>query len=124
MSFISVHMREWLVLLGQHITTLCGMKRVSLPMISHELVYSLSYVYQRSTTEISIIAPICYAHLAAVRISQFMKFEDMSETSSSQGGLTSSIPCSFPETLISHTWGGGGGGGWEEAVKMINIFAP
>ncbi|CAL5435295.1 unnamed protein product [Camellia sinensis] len=54
-----------------------------------ELVHSLSYVYQRSTTAISIVAPIRYAHLAATQISLFMKFEDMSETSSSHGGLTS-----------------------------------
>ncbi|KAF5447285.1 hypothetical protein F2P56_032850 [Juglans regia] len=54
-----------------------------------ELVHSLSYVYQRSTTAISVVAPICYAHLAATQIGQFVKFEDMSETSSSHGGLTS-----------------------------------
>lgn len=51
-----------------------------------ELVHSLSYVYQRSTTAISVVAPICYAHLAATQVSQFMKFEDHSETSSSHGG--------------------------------------
>ncbi|CAL9004903.1 unnamed protein product [Prunus brigantina] len=51
-----------------------------------ELVHSLSYVYQRSTTAISVVAPICYAHLAAAQISQFIKFDDMSETSSSHGG--------------------------------------
>ncbi|KAI4305845.1 hypothetical protein L6164_029185 [Bauhinia variegata] len=53
-----------------------------------ELVHSLSYVYQRSTTAISVVAPICYAHLAATQMGQFMKFEDKSETSSSHGGLT------------------------------------
>ncbi|XP_057441491.1 protein argonaute 4-like [Lotus japonicus] len=53
-----------------------------------ELVHSLSYVYQRSTTAISVVAPICYAHLAATQIGQFMKFEDKSDTSSSHGGLT------------------------------------
>ncbi|KAM0016909.1 putative Piwi domain, ribonuclease H-like superfamily [Helianthus debilis subsp. tardiflorus] len=37
----------------------------------HELLHSLSYVYQRSTTAISIVAPICYAHLAATQMSQF-----------------------------------------------------
>ncbi|KAK1295823.1 Protein argonaute 16 [Acorus calamus] len=46
------------------------------------LVHSLSYVYQRSTTAVSIVAPICYAHLAAAQMSQFMKFEETSETSS------------------------------------------
>ncbi|GKF14412.1 argonaute 4-like protein, partial [Tanacetum coccineum] len=48
-----------------------------------ELVHSLFYVYQRSTTAISVVAPICYAHLAATQVGQFMKFEDHSETSSS-----------------------------------------
>ncbi|GFY94277.1 argonaute family protein [Actinidia rufa] len=43
-----------------------------------ELVHSLSYVYQRSTTAISVVAPICYAHLAATQVGTFMKFEDMS----------------------------------------------
>ncbi|XP_051134343.1 protein argonaute 4-like [Andrographis paniculata] len=51
-----------------------------------ELVHSLSYVYQRSTTAISIVAPICYAHLAATQLGQWMKLEDASETSSSQNG--------------------------------------
>ncbi|GAB2215125.1 hypothetical protein Droror1_Dr00019501 [Drosera rotundifolia] len=51
-----------------------------------ELVHSLSYVYQRSTTAISVVAPVCYAHLAATQVGQFLKFEDISETSSSQGG--------------------------------------
>ncbi|KAA8516309.1 hypothetical protein F0562_016602 [Nyssa sinensis] len=54
-----------------------------------ELIHSLSYVYQRSATAISIVAPVRYAHLAATMISEFMKFDDMSETSSSHGGLTS-----------------------------------
>ncbi|XP_062082380.1 protein argonaute 4-like [Humulus lupulus] len=54
-----------------------------------ELVHSLSYVYQRSTTAISVVAPICYAHLAAAQVGQFMKFEDSSETSSSHGGMSS-----------------------------------
>ncbi|XP_065865840.1 protein argonaute 4-like [Euphorbia lathyris] len=53
-----------------------------------ELVHALSYVYQRSTTAISVVAPVCYAHLAATQMTQFMKFEDASETSSSHGGVT------------------------------------
>ncbi|CAI9106107.1 OLC1v1005175C1 [Oldenlandia corymbosa var. corymbosa] len=51
-----------------------------------ELVHSLSYVYQRSTTAISVVAPVCYAHLAATQLGQWMKFEDTSDTSSSHGG--------------------------------------
>ncbi|KAJ6380704.1 hypothetical protein OIU77_029577 [Salix suchowensis] len=38
-----------------------------------ELIHSLSYVYQRSTTAISVVAPVRYAHLAASQISQFLK---------------------------------------------------
>ncbi|KAL2316931.1 hypothetical protein Fmac_030807 [Flemingia macrophylla] len=57
-----------------------------------ELVHSLSYVYQRSTTAISVVAPICYAHLAASQMGQFMKFEDKSETSSSHGGQGQAAP--------------------------------
>ncbi|CAA3005619.1 argonaute 4, partial [Olea europaea subsp. europaea] len=37
-----------------------------------ELVHSLSNVYQRSTAAISIVAPICYAHLVARQMFQFM----------------------------------------------------
>ncbi|GKB83744.1 argonaute 4A-like protein [Tanacetum coccineum] len=51
-----------------------------------ELVHSLSYVYQRSTTAISVVAPICYAHLAAAQMSQFVKFDDMSDAASSHSG--------------------------------------
>ncbi|AET00057.2 putative post-transcriptional gene silencing PAZ-Argonaute family protein [Medicago truncatula] len=61
-----------------------------------ELVHSLSYVYQRSTTAISVVAPICYAHLAASQVGQFMKFEDKSETSSSQGGINASLIPQLP----------------------------
>ncbi|VAI81355.1 unnamed protein product [Triticum turgidum subsp. durum] len=57
-----------------------------------EFVHSLSYVYQRSTTAISVVAPIMYAHLAAAQVGTFVRFEDMSDASSSQGG--------------GHTWAG------------------
>ncbi|KAG8480066.1 hypothetical protein CXB51_025194 [Gossypium anomalum] len=33
-----------------------------------KFVYSLSYMYQRSTTAIVVVAPICYAHLAALQL--------------------------------------------------------
>ncbi|KAK9154537.1 hypothetical protein Sjap_002017 [Stephania japonica] len=67
-----------------------------------ELVHSLSYVYQRSTTAISVVAPVCYAHLAATQISQFLKFEEMSETSSSHGGMTSAGAVPVPELPKLH----------------------
>ena len=62
-----------------------------------ELVHSLSYVYQRSTTAISVVAPICYAHLAASQMGTFIKFEDTSETSSSHGGMTSAGAVPVPQ---------------------------
>ncbi|XP_021776500.1 protein argonaute 4B-like [Chenopodium quinoa] len=62
-----------------------------------DLVHSLSYVYQRSTTAISVVAPVCYAHLAATQMSQWMKFEDTSETSSSHGGVTSAGSVPVPQ---------------------------
>ncbi|CAN4108534.1 unnamed protein product [Withania somnifera] len=59
-----------------------------------ELVHSLSYVHQRSTTAISVAAPICYAHLATAEMLQFMKFDEPSKTTSSYVGVTTagSIP--------------------------------
>ncbi|XP_048137588.1 protein argonaute 16-like [Rhodamnia argentea] len=53
------------------------------------LIHSLCYVYQRSTTAVSIVAPIYYAHLAAKQVSQFIKFEDLSESSSGQDSTAS-----------------------------------
>ncbi|EEF35008.1 protein argonaute 4B [Ricinus communis] len=67
-----------------------------------ELIHSLSYVYQRSTSAVSVVAPVRYAHLAATQIRLFMKFEDMSETSSSHGGLTTSGPTPVPELPVLH----------------------
>nr|XP_018674223.1 PREDICTED: protein argonaute 4B-like [Musa acuminata subsp. malaccensis]XP_018674224.1 PREDICTED: protein argonaute 4B-like [Musa acuminata subsp. malaccensis] len=67
-----------------------------------ELVHSLSYVYQRSTTAISVVAPICYAHLAASQLGQFVKFDDMSDSSSSHGGHTSAASVPVPELPRLH----------------------
>ncbi|KAK9924461.1 hypothetical protein M0R45_032828 [Rubus argutus] len=66
------------------------------------LIHSLSYVYQRSTSAVSIVAPICYAHLAAAQVMQFIKFEDPSETSSGRGSVTSSESIPVPELPRLH----------------------
>ncbi|KAL5988051.1 Protein argonaute 16 [Asimina triloba] len=63
-----------------------------------KLVHSLSYVYQRSTTATSIVAPISYAHLAAQQMMQFIKFEEHSETSS----VSASGPPPVPELPRLH----------------------
>ncbi|KAK3031507.1 hypothetical protein RJ639_036021 [Escallonia herrerae] len=67
-----------------------------------EFVHSLSYVYQRSTTAISVVAPICYAHLAAAQMSQFVKFDELSETTSSHGRITSAGGVPVPELPKLH----------------------
>ncbi|KAK9282596.1 hypothetical protein L1049_010813 [Liquidambar formosana] len=67
-----------------------------------ELVHSLSYVYQRSTTAISVVAPICYAHLAAAQVAQFVKFDEMSETSSSHAAFTSAAGVTVPQLPELH----------------------
>ncbi|KAJ0045763.1 hypothetical protein Pint_05698 [Pistacia integerrima] len=69
-----------------------------------ELVHSLSYVYQRSTTAVSLVAPVCYAHLAAAQMGQFMKFDEMSETSSSHNGVTSAAAVPVPEMPRLHKY--------------------
>ncbi|KAL2474238.1 Protein argonaute 6 [Abeliophyllum distichum] len=51
------------------------------------LIHSLSYVNQRSTTASSIVAPVFYAHLAAHQMGQFLMFEDLSETLSGQESI-------------------------------------
>ncbi|XP_059664101.1 protein argonaute 16-like [Cornus florida] len=66
------------------------------------LIHSLSYVYQRSTTAVSIVAPVCYAHLAAAQMAQFMKFEDLSETSSGQRSFTAVGSALVPEMPRLH----------------------
>ncbi|KAF7152313.1 hypothetical protein RHSIM_Rhsim01G0195100 [Rhododendron simsii] len=51
-----------------------------------DFVHSLSYIYQRSTTAISIVAPVKYAHHAAKQMGQFVNFEDSSGSPSEQKG--------------------------------------
>lgn len=54
------------------------------------------------TTFILSVAPICYAHLAAAQVMQFIKFEDLSETSSGRGSVTSSESIPVPELPRLH----------------------
>ncbi|GAB2275489.1 Protein argonaute-4 [Dionaea muscipula] len=43
------------------------------------------------------VAPVCYAHLAATQIGQWVKFEDTSETLSSHGGVTAAGVVAVPQ---------------------------
>ncbi|KAK7304843.1 hypothetical protein VNO77_42734 [Canavalia gladiata] len=56
------------------------------------LIHSLCYVNQRSTTATSVVAPICYAHHAAAQMGQFLNFDDLSETLNSASGGDIPIP--------------------------------
>ncbi|XP_074358310.1 protein argonaute 16-like [Apium graveolens] len=49
------------------------------------LIHSLSYVYQRSTTAISMVAPVYYARLAATQVSKIMKFDESTDACSGNG---------------------------------------
>jgi len=48
------------------------------------------------------VAPIYYAHLAAAQVGTFLKFEEMSDASSSQGGHTSVGSAPVPELPCLH----------------------
>lgn len=48
------------------------------------------------------VAPVCYAHLAAQQMGQFMKFEDASETSSGQNSMTTTGSIPVPELPRLH----------------------
>lgn len=48
------------------------------------------------------MAPILYAHLAAQQMGQFIKFEDLSETSSGQRSITSAGSIPVPELPRLH----------------------
>ncbi|KAK8957283.1 Protein argonaute 4A [Platanthera zijinensis] len=67
-----------------------------------EFIHSLSYAYQRSTSAISIVAPVLYAHAAAAQVAQFVKFEDHSETASRQGSSTAADPPPMPQLPRLH----------------------
>ncbi|PPR83324.1 hypothetical protein GOBAR_AA37389 [Gossypium barbadense] len=62
-----------------------------------EFVHSLSYMYQRSTTAIFFVAPICYVHWQLHSWGHFMKIRDASETSSSHGGMYAPGVISVPQ---------------------------
>ena len=48
------------------------------------------------------VAPVCYAHLAAEQMAQFVKFEDSSETSSGQNSVTETGSIPVPEMPRLH----------------------
>lgn len=73
-----------------------------------ELVHSLSYVYQRSTSAISIVAPVYYAHLAAAQVRQFVWLNESKRRRPlppAPGRLgctrTSGLPCSSAELIFA-----------------------
>ncbi|VAH24074.1 unnamed protein product [Triticum turgidum subsp. durum] len=86
---------------GQRITMFCMMRSASVGMSSRSLCTRSPMCMW--TAYISYAAPIAYAHLAAAQVGTFMKFEDMSDTSSSQGGgHTSAGSAPVPELPRLH----------------------
>ena len=64
-------------------------------MLFHVLCFHISLL-------ISAVAPICYAHLAAQQMGQFMKFDESSEASSGQRSMTSAGVLPVPELPKLH----------------------
>lgn len=62
-----------------------------------QLTHSLCYMYARSTTAVSVVAPVAYAHLAATHARNFLDSEGGSETSSQTGKSERSISIQLPE---------------------------
>ncbi|KAG8480069.1 hypothetical protein CXB51_025192 [Gossypium anomalum] len=62
-----------------------------------EFVHSLSYIYQRSTTAIFFVAPICYVIWQLHSWGQFMKIRDASETSLSHDEMYALGVISVPQ---------------------------
>eukprot|EP00250_Pteridium_aquilinum_P017282 c23547_g3_i1 orf=275-2986(+) len=62
-----------------------------------QLTHVLCYTYARSTTAVSTVAPIAYAHLAATHARNFLDTEGGSETSSMTGRSERSTPIHLPE---------------------------
>ncbi|KAJ8636093.1 hypothetical protein MRB53_010360 [Persea americana] len=55
-----------------------------------------------STENVPPVAPVCYAHLAASQMSQFVKFEDSSDSSSWHGSVTAAGTILVPELPRLH----------------------
>ncbi|KAH7290287.1 hypothetical protein KP509_30G040900 [Ceratopteris richardii] len=62
-----------------------------------QLTHALCYTYARSTTAVSAVTPIAYAHLAATHVRNFLDSEGGSETSSMTGRSERSTPINLPE---------------------------
>ncbi|MCO5608592.1 hypothetical protein L7F22_062805 [Adiantum nelumboides] len=62
-----------------------------------DLTHALCYTYARSTTAVSTVTPIAYAHLAATHARNFLDSEGGSETSSMTGRSERSTPIHLPE---------------------------
>nr|XP_043628262.1 LOW QUALITY PROTEIN: protein argonaute 16-like [Erigeron canadensis] len=72
------------------------------PDALQSLILSLSYVYQRSSSTTSIVAPVSYAHLAAQQMGRFLKFNDSFENRSGMDSLTSVGSVPIPELPKLH----------------------
>lgn len=69
-------------------------------------MYSMSFVNIMNLNDLFqcmyAVAPICYAHLAAAQMSQFVKFDDMSDAASSHSGGAGSSAGGFTQLPKLH----------------------
>lgn len=54
-------------------------------------------IHNNTSYLLCAVAPVCYAHLAATQLGQFMKFEDRSETASSHGSAGAVLVPQLPK---------------------------
>ncbi|KAL6626390.1 hypothetical protein ACP70R_030116 [Stipagrostis hirtigluma subsp. patula] len=77
-------------------TGICHSRNYDFYMCAHAGMIGLQgqhiTMYQRSTSAISVVAPVYYAHLAAAQVRQLVKFDDASETASSASGAPAPVP--------------------------------
>ncbi|GFQ08317.1 protein argonaute 4b, partial [Phtheirospermum japonicum] len=68
----------------------------------HKLVFEKKTIGHAYGLFCIAVAPVCYAHLAAKQMGQFLKFDDQSETSSEQKSMTTSGSICVPQLPRLH----------------------
>lgn len=72
-------------------------------VFKHSSLFDACYfLHSEPVGVFAAVAPICYAHLAATQVSQFIKFDDSSDTSSGHGAVTAAGPIPVPELPKLH----------------------
>jgi eukaryotic translation initiation factor 2C len=66
-----------------------------------DMTYKMCYTYGRSTSSVSVVPAVYYAHLAAFRARCHVKFDEMSVTSAGSEGISSycNVPASMTDSM-------------------------